>query len=140
LDMLGGYYDVNARFPAPPQPGQPPNGPFSTRAVAETHLIGGAFLPAAYLELEGAPSARARLVPGLRVDYLNITRQLDVSPRVNARYDIVKEFPRTTLKGGVGLFHQAPQFNEITKPFGNPDLKSNRAVQYSLGVEQEMTK
>jgi TonB family protein len=140
LDMLAGYYDVNVRLPAPPVPGQPPNGPFSTRQVAEQRLTGGAYLPAGYMELEVAPTSRARIVPGVRLDYFNITKQFDFSPRVNARYDILPDFPRTTVKGGVGLYHQPPQFQEVSKPFGNPNLKSNRAIQYSLGVEQQITR
>jgi TonB family protein len=140
VDMLAGFYDVNVRLPAAPRPGEPPNQPFSTRTVAEQRLTGAAYTPAAYLEAELTPDPRLRIVPGVRLDYFNITRAYDFSPRVNARFDIKKEFPRTTLKGGVGLYHQPPQFQEVSKPFGNPNLKSNRAIQYGLGIEQEFTK
>lgn len=140
IDMFAGYYDVHVRLPAPPRPGEPPNQPFSTRTVTETRLTGGAYLPAGYMELELSPDPSLRIVPGVRLDYFNFTKQYDFSPRVSARYDIKKEYPRTTVKGGVGLFHQPPQFQEVSPPFGNPNLKSQRAIQYSLGLEQEITK
>ena len=139
IDMFSGYYDVNVRLPAPPRPGEPPNQPFSTRTVAETRLTGAAYLPAAYVEAEIAPDPSLRIVPGARLDYFNLTKNWDFSPRVNARYEIKKDYPRTTVKGGVGLFHQQPQFQETTKPFGNPNLTSNRAIHYSLGFEQQIT-
>jgi TonB family protein len=140
IDMFAGYFDVNVRLPAPPTPGEPPNQPFSTRTVTETRLTGAAYLPAAYMELELSPDPSLRIVPGVRLDYFNFTKQYDFSPRVSARYDIKKEYPRTTVKGGVGLFHQPPQFQEVSEPFGNRNLKSNRAIQYSVGMEQEITR
>jgi hypothetical protein len=63
-----------------------------------------------------------------------------VSPRVSARYDIVHDFPRTTVKGGAGIFYQPPQFQETDAKFGSPGLESNRAFHYSLGFEQEITR
>ncbi|MFT3769901.1 MAG: TonB-dependent receptor [Minicystis sp.] len=140
IDMQAGYYDVNVRLPAPPAPGQPPQGPFSTRAPTEQHLRGAAYQPAAYAEMEISPDPRVRVVPGVRLDYFGITKEYTFSPRVNARFDIKKEFPRSTVKGGVGLFHQPPQFQEVSTAFGNPKLKSNRSIQYSLGFEQELTR
>jgi hypothetical protein len=139
-DLFGGYYDVGLELPPFPRPGQPPNGPFTTSTAPAVHLTGGFFQPAGYVEAEVTPDARTRLVPGLRVDYINITKQFDISPRVNGRYDIHKDFPRTTLKAGVGIYHQPPQFQEVSPPYGNPNLKSNRSTQYALGLEQEITK
>jgi len=99
-----------------------------------------AWRPAAYLEAELNPSASAKIVPGIRLDYARDTGHYDVSPRLSGRYDIVHDFPRTTVKGGVGLFYQQPQFQETDRVFGSQNLVSNRAVHYSLGVEQEITR
>jgi TonB family protein len=140
LDVYGGYYDVDLRFPAPPIPGQPQSQPFGTGTVTENHLTGGLLQPAAYLEAEMTPLSRLRIVPGIRFDWFNIDRQFDVSPRVNARLDIVRDFPRTTLKGGVGIYAQPPQFQEVAPPLGNPNLKSEVSFQYALGVEQQITR
>jgi TonB family protein len=140
LDVVAGYYDVAVRLPPAPAPGEPPNQPFSTRNVVEQRLKGGYTFPAAYLELELAPTARAKLVPGVRVDYFNITNRFDFSPRVNGRYELFPDYPKTTLKAGLGIFHQPPQFQEVSPGLGNPKLASNRAIHYALGAEQEITK
>lgn len=140
LDVYAGLYGVKVRLPSAPAPGAPPGQPFSTRTVQEQQMEGSAFFPAAFIEAEIAPHPRLKIVPGLRVDYFNVNDEAAVSPRVNARFDVHQPFPRTTLKGGVGVFHQPPQFQEVVAPLGNPKLDSNRAIHYALGVEQEITK
>lgn len=140
IDMFEGFYDVNFRGPAAPRPGEAPNQPFSTRTVREQKVSGTGYLPAAYVEAELAPTARLKIVPGLRVDYANTTKRFDASPRVNARYDVRTEYPKTTLKAGLGFFAQPPQFQEALPPLGTPGLKSNRAIHYALGVEQELSR
>ena len=40
----------------------------------------------------------------------------------------------------MGVFHQPPQFQETDEIFGTPGIESNRAIHYSLGVEQELTR
>jgi TonB family protein len=139
-DVFSGPATVNLRLPALPRPGEPSGQPFSTRPPVEVSQTATNAAPAAYVELEMAPTSRARIVPGLRVDYTDQTGRVDVSPRVNARYDIVQGFPRTTAKAGVGMFHQPPQFQESAPNFGTPGLKSNRAIHYALGGEQELTR
>jgi len=140
LDMLAGTYEVKLRTPALPRPGQPPNGPFSTRTFQEVAVDGTFYRPAAYVELELAPTARARIVPGLRLDYQKDNEEFVASPRVNARYDIVQGYPRTTAKAGLGVYTQPPQFQESIPPLGSPGLRSNQALHYALGMEQELTR
>ncbi|WP_434046941.1 MULTISPECIES: TonB-dependent receptor domain-containing protein [Sorangium] len=140
VDVFAGLYGVNFRGPAPNRPGEPPNQPFSTRALQEISREGEFFYPAAYAELELAPSPRAKIVPGVRLDYQDLNQQATVSPRVNGRVDVVPGFPRTTVKGGVGVFHQPPQFQEVIPPLGNPGLKATRALHYAAGVEQDVTR
>jgi hypothetical protein len=143
---------VIVRAPQPPREGEPDPGPFATRPVVEVDQSSTAFRPAWYLEGEWTPVKRARIVPGFRVDYARDTGNADFSPRINARYDLVpsNDSPedealgrrnlRTTVKGGVGLFQQPPQFQETSEVFGTPGLDSNRSVHYSLGVEQELSR
>ncbi|AKT41963.1 TonB-dependent receptor domain-containing protein [Chondromyces crocatus] len=140
LDIVWNDATVNLRAPAPGRPGEPPNQPFSTRTVQELSVSNVLYRPAAYAELELVPTPRARLVPGLRVDYAKDTQQWTVSPRFSGRYDIVQGFPRTTAKGGVGMYHQPPQPQEVIPPLGSPNLRSNQAIHYSAGVEQEITR
>jgi TonB family protein len=139
MDMSVGTASVSARLPSVQQAGEPANQPFSTAATQSVELEQPFYRPAAYMEMELAATDRWRLVPGFRLDYAKDTRRWDVSPRFNTRYDIVKDFPRTTVKGGIGMFHQQPQFQEVVPPLGTPDLKSNLAIHYGLGVEQQIT-
>jgi hypothetical protein len=94
--------------------------------------------------MELTPTARWRIVPAVRVDFAQDSGHTDVSPRINARYDLIAADPvsgrrRTTLKGGVGVFRQPPQFQETDPVFGTPGLESNNAMHYTLGAEQELT-
>ena len=149
LDFAVAPYEVTVRFPQPPRPGEPDPGPFASRPPKESHVESTVFRPAWYAEAELQPSNRLRIVPGARVDYARDSGHADFAPRLVARYDLVKganpEHPdqqlrRTTLKGGVGAFYQPPQFQETNPVFGTPGLKSNRAIHYSLGVEQEISR
>jgi len=140
MDWLWAPYEVTARFPPPTRPGEPPGGPFSSRPPLETSESGAQYRPGIYDELELTPFRGTRIVPGVRLDYSKDTKKWDISPRFVARQDLTRGFPRTTLKGGVGVFHQPPQPQETNPVFGQPGLVSNRATHYSMGVEQEITK
>ena len=147
LDFAVAPYEVTVRFPQPPRPGEPDPGPFASKPPKESHEKATVFRPAWYAEAELQPTDRLRIVPGLRVDYARDTGHADFAPRIVARYDLRKagdpDHPdqrRTTLKGGVGVFYQPPQFQETNPVFGTPGLTSNRAIHYSLGVEQELTR
>ena len=72
-------------------------------------------------------------MPGVRVDYYSEIEKGSVNPRLTARFKLA---PQTTLKGGVGLFSQPPQYGETVAPVGNPNLGLSQAQHYGLGVEQ----
>lgn len=150
-DLLVAPYSLLIRAPPPPRPGEPFPGPFVSRPLQVTQEEATAFRPAWYTEAELKPTKRSLIVPGFRVDYARDTGHTDLSPRLNGRYDLVggpaeEELPteerrlRTTIKGGVGVFVQPPQFQETNVVFGTPGLQSNRSIHYSLGVEQEFTR
>ncbi len=140
MDMIAGGYDVAVRLPAPPAPGQPPNQPFSTRTPQTFAERGRNYRPAGYVEMELTPIARLRLVPGFRLDYDKFTKRHDFAPRFNARYGLRDNFPKTTAKLGVGVFYQPPTPQQSLPPLGTTGLRSNRAIHYGLGVEQDVTR
>jgi hypothetical protein len=153
IDFVVAPFEFTIRVPDIPRPGEPDPGPFATRPPIERRNSGTAFRPAWYTELELQPTDRLRIVPGARVDYAYDSSNADFSPRLVARYDLIapgaeesegmpdgERALRTTLKGGVGLFHQPPDFGETDEVFGTPGLLSNRSVHYSLGVEQELSR
>jgi TonB family protein len=89
------------------------------------------FLPAAFAELE-LRLGRLLVLPGARFDYFSELSQAVVAPRLTARYELND---RVTLKGGAGVFYQNPTVDQSDSVFGNPDLKAQRALHYSLGAE-----
>jgi TonB family protein len=91
------------------------------------------FRPGAYVEGVWQPIAPLSIVPGVRVDYIGDIHSTTADPRLTARYELT---PTTTLKGGVGLFHQAPDFAETIPVVGNPHLLPPYAIHYSAGAEQ----
>lgn len=138
-------FEVTVRAPPPPRPGEPDPGPFATRPSLETYQKSTGFRPGWYGELEWQATRKLRLVPSVRFDYARDTGHSDLSPRLNARYELLGKTDRagnpshqTVLKGGVGVFHQPPQFQETDEVFGTPGLESNRAIHYGLGVEREL--
>jgi TonB family protein len=79
---------------------------------------------------------RFTLVPGLRLDYFGSRSRISLDPRISGRYRL---FDDTTLKAGAAVVHQAPGFFQSNDVFGNPDLGVQRALQYSLGAEHQLT-
>jgi TonB family protein len=138
LDLYYAPYSGAAQLPPPPKAGEPPSGPFASQPPVATTATGAVFEPAVYTELEATPWSGARIVPGLRLDYTDATKSWDFAPRVVVRQDVTTE-PRTTIKGGIGLFAQPPQAQETNSVFGMSGLTSNRATHYDIGVERVFT-
>jgi TonB family protein len=141
VDFFAGNATVDLRIPEPSRPGEPPNQPFSTRPFRELSSEIAYMFPAIYEEVELTPIPRWRIVPGVRLDGYSFNGSFDLQPRASSRFDIFTGYPRTTVKGGAGVYSQPPQFQQVIEAAGgNPDLDSNRAIHYSLGLEQELTR
>ncbi|MBX3259395.1 MAG: TonB family protein [Labilithrix sp.] len=140
MDILLQPYDVDLRLPPIPRPGEPPAGPFGSRPPLTLSEEGSLYRPALYDEVELTPFKGTRIVPGVRLDYTRENRSWDFQPRVVARQDLTKEFPRTTLKGGLGRFTNPPAPQETNPAFGVPGTRSIIANHYGFGGEQEITR
>lgn len=151
LDFDMSPFKVLVRAPQPPRPGEPAPGPFASRPLQQSESSGFGFRPAWYVEGELTPLDRLRVVPGLRMDFARDSGHADLSPRITARYELVKGVApdpgagvafnrRTSLKGGAGVFDQPPEYQETDEVFGTPNIESNRSVHYSVGIEQELTR
>ncbi len=138
FDVIEEPYTANAQLPPLPKPGQPPSGPFSTMQTLSTSVNSAITEPALYAEWEATPWKGTRIVPGIRFDYTRDTGSFDVDPRLTVRQDIM-DSPRTTLKGGIGVFSEPPQPQQTNNVFGTPGLVDQRAFHYDLGVEHEFT-
>lgn len=93
--------------------------------------------PALHLEADWRPSARLRVLAGLRAD--SETRfgrtRVWLDPRLSAFWDVRRG---TTLVAGAGIFGSQPQPQETSPTFGNPDLDPQRALHLSLGARHEL--
>lgn len=137
LDVGATSFDVSFRFPPFDFSSRENPGPLFGRPATTLKSSGTLTRPAAYAMLELTPLPGLKLLPGVRTDYNQDTRDWTVDPRIGVRYDVRSGFPRTTLKGGAGIFHQPPEPYQSIKPFGTPNVDSNRATHFSAGFEQE---
>jgi len=93
------------------------------------------YRPGWYGELELTAIPMWRFIYGLRVDYFARVNGVGLDPRFVARFALTET---TTLKAGLGLFHQAPDGAQANDSYGNPDLEYLHAIHYGLGVEQRI--
>jgi TonB family protein len=137
LDVSYNWFNFAYDGPRPTQLDGDPDtfGPLTGRQNVQLHDSYGVLRPAAYLEAIWQVTDRLTLVPGGRVDYLGDVDRWTFDPRLTARYQLTAT---TTLKGGVGLFSQAPSGAESLPVLGNPHLRPGRAQHYSLGVERDI--
>lgn len=132
VDLLFNRASGLIRLPQPPQEGQPQSGFDGSQAITTQFNDEDNLLPAAFAEADVRLAEKLLLLPGLRVDYSTQVREVVVQPRATLRYSLAKQW---VVKGGAGLFSQAPQPWEDSKDFGNINLKNERALHYSTGVE-----
>jgi outer membrane receptor protein involved in Fe transport len=123
---------------APPTEAEGIEDPFSdTAATVGEAASGWWFSPAAYLDADWRALPRLRLAGGLRLDaesrFGRTKAWLD--PRVSAFLEVDA---RTTLVAAAGLFGSAPEPQQTSETFGNPDLDPERALHLSLGVRREL--
>jgi hypothetical protein len=140
IDLFWTRANVDVRAPQPPRPGEPDGGPYATRPPMRLVTTREVFRPAGYVELELVPYRRLKVVPGIRADYSNLVNDWNWSPRLNVRYALVEEYPKTSLKGGIGLYHAPPTGMQMVPPFGSTTIHAERATHYALGMEQDFTR
>ncbi|WP_242338150.1 MULTISPECIES: TonB-dependent receptor domain-containing protein [Anaeromyxobacter] len=93
--------------------------------------------PAGYVEADLRATARLRLVAGVRLDGDSRLRgrKTWLDPRLSAFYDLREG---TTLTAAAGLFGSAPQVQDLTETFGNPNLGAQHGLHLSLGARQAL--
>ena len=139
IDIQYLNYDVTWKAPPNNFDSTQNTGPLFGRPTVELKGTGNVFRPAGYAMLELTPVAGLKLFPGVRADYNADTKGWTVDPRLGVRYDVHASYPRTTLKGGIGLYHQPPQPYQSIEPFGSKGVGSPSAVHTSFGIEQELS-
>jgi TonB family protein len=95
--------------------------------------------PAFFATGSWVPTPRLRIQPGVRFDASTDIQNGHpwwFDPRLSLFFTAG---PKTVLKGGVGLYSQGPQPQDlIPSLFGNPNLTFQRSFQYSVGVDQKL--
>jgi TonB family protein len=138
IDSVYQPYDFTLQLPPITRPGVPSGGP--GQPPVRSSGSKSSFQPGAYAEFEISPWSGGRIVPGLRLDHDSETDHWDISPRINLRQNLTSSFPRTTLKGGAGLYLQPPSPLDTAPGIGQTGLTSNRSSHYDVGFEQEFTR
>jgi hypothetical protein len=140
LDTLWSFNDVRARFQPYPEDGSA-DAPYFGRPARSATADVALKRPGAYAGLELTPLPALKLMPSVRVDYASDTGDVTLDPRLGARWDVVQASEhtlRTSLKGGLGLYHQPPRIEQSAPGLGNEDVSSSRALHASLGIEQAL--
>ncbi|MCC6215701.1 MAG: TonB-dependent receptor plug domain-containing protein [Polyangiaceae bacterium] len=137
LDVAASYWDARYRGPQPGQFEGDPSGrePIGARRELRSSASANLEQPAAWIELAWRPSSRVTIVPALRVDHFAQLGVTTFDPRLSARARVAA---RTTLKSGVGLYTQPPEFWQTLPEVGNPDVGPFRALHLTTGVEREL--
>jgi hypothetical protein len=134
VDLQAFWYHIALDLPQPPQEGQP-NTPVSTRPRIVTDQTGELLNPGAFVELRLLPRQELAIIPSLRVDRTSATLRTSLDPRLAVRWRLAGG---TVLKGGVGVYQQAPDPAESARDVGTPGLLFKRSVQVSAGVERRL--
>jgi hypothetical protein len=79
-------------------------------------------------------NSRWTFTPGVRLSYFNMTNEVLPEPRAGIRYALDHGL---TLRAASGLYNEAPPVQDLDKTYGNPNLKSQRAVHYTVGFEKD---
>ena len=79
--------------------------------------------------------SRLEIAPGARVDHWALTGSTPVSPWLHAQWEAPGAL---RVSGGTGLYHQFPDFRQVSGLRGHADLRPERAWHADLGVERAM--
>lgn len=139
FDNLYDWFNVSLRLPSVYNEGGISN-PLSSGEVKESAVSGKQSVIGVYWSNEWKPfigndsSTPWTLFPQLRFDRFGPTKEQLLQPRFSLRYKIS---PHSQWRFNSGLYHQLPRPQENDAYYGNPDLKSLRAVHASLGWERD---
>ncbi|MCX7943339.1 MAG: carboxypeptidase regulatory-like domain-containing protein [Deltaproteobacteria bacterium] len=110
--------------------------PLSNSSYTKTDEDEITFIPASFMEFDINLIKKLRLLPGVRVGYMDPTRELTIEPRMRVFYDLTNTLQ---LKFATGLYRQIPNPSYLSKDYGNPRLHSLYAIQNGLGAEYKFT-
>ncbi len=106
--------------------------------LEETHFEFGHdfYRSEGYLQARYDPISSLSLALGARLDYLDLTEELSVQPRVSVNVKLQNDF---NLRFAYGQYEQSPSAYQLLSDNGNPSLKSSIARHYIFEIENEFT-
>ncbi len=136
LDTMDDWFDVQLRLPSTYSEGGIAN-PLATGEVKETKVTGHDNLWGAYWRNEWKTSedAPTTWILQIRMDRFSPTNEILSQPRLAIRYQWNQNL---LLKASSGVYYQLPQPQEYDSYYGNPDLKTAKALHYLLGFENDL--
>lgn len=158
IDYLGQTFGTSFTFPLPLEIGSFPR--VFPRVDGTEQTFGNSGFNnavAAYAEAELTPFRGFKIIPGVRLESTIFTflpsdtvddngktvlsdsaesNVFHIDPRLTARWEL---WPRSVIKGAIGVYRQQPQPQELSPETGNPNLLEPRAVQMIGGIEQGLT-
>lgn len=135
LDNLYGTAKVKSKIVQPRGEGGVSN-PFSSSEVKERTITGEVNNIGFYNRHE-VNSGDWTFVPGVRVDKFNLTGETFLAPRMATKWQFTEDL---ILKAAAGLYYQPPEPQERDEVFGNPLIKSPRAIHSTIGFEKDFRK
>lgn len=87
-----------------------------------------------YWRYNFALNEKLTLSPNMRFDYFSETKEFITQPRAQIIYQWSDQLK---LNFSAGLYAQAPEPQEVSKEYGNPDITSPRSTHYTLGWEKD---
>ncbi|MDA8793808.1 TonB-dependent receptor, partial [Bacteriovoracaceae bacterium] len=86
------------------------------------------------INFTGERSKKFTFYPNFRLTEFTTTNEKYLMPRWSLNY---QANPTLSYYFSTGLYYQPPQNGEATEDFGNPELNSERAIHYTLGLEKD---
>jgi len=135
LDIQSGATDINFLGPAPrQQDGDTDGTPLSSRPQFTFSDSVNVYRPGAYVETSIRPFDPLQIVMGLRLDWYRDIKWWSFDPRLSARYTLDEHW---SIKAGIGMFSQPPEFQETARGIGNSNLLPQRALHVSAGFDHK---
>lgn len=138
IDIQAGPVDISFLGPAPQQSdGNTDGRPFSSQPQLSFEDTVGVYRPAAYVETSIRPFDPLQIVMGLRLDWYRDIEWWSFDPRLSARYKLDEHW---SIKAGIGMFSQPPDFQETAAGIGNPNLLPQRALHLGAGFDHKFNR
>ena len=130
-------FDLSADVTRQPKEGEPEGGNLSNNDLFLLDESLTTFSGVFYAEDAITLTKWWDLIPGARFAYLAYNNDTYLDPRLATRFYPTEA---STIKAGVGLYHQWPETDELIDGSGNPDLISEVAYNYTVGFEYQFPK